>query len=155
MRKTTWALALMLALGVASAADKPDFSGFWKINNSKSDFGPMPSGPDKFERKIEHKDPELKMTTVQSFQGNERTSDVAYTIDGAQHTVKMGQGEAKVTATWKGKVLEISAIREIQGNEIKSLEKWTLSEDGKTLTSENNISTPQGDFAMKWVLDKQ
>jgi len=148
------ALAAVTSL-ICLGADKPNFSGSWKINNSKSDFGPMPSGPEKFERTIDHKDPELKMKTVQSFQGNERTSEVTYTLDGAEHTVKTGMGEAKVTATWKGNILEVVSKREIQGNEIKSIENWTLAEDGKTLTTDSAITSPQGEFKLKFVLDKQ
>ncbi len=155
-RRFLIAAALTALTGlVCLGADKPNFSGSWKINNAKSDFGPMPSGPEKFERTIDHKDPELKMKTVQSFQGNERTSEVTYTIDGTEHAVKTAMGEAQVTATWKGNNLEVVSKREIQGNEIKSVEVWTLSEDGKTLTTESTINSPQGEFKLKFVLDKQ
>jgi hypothetical protein len=137
------------------AADKPNYTGAWKINSAKSDFGPMPQGPDKFERTVDHKDPAMKMTTVQSMNGNERTTDVAYTINGEEQVVKTGMGEVKVTPAWKDDHLEVTSKREIQGMEIKSLEKWSLSADGKVLTVETTLNTPQGDFAMKFVLDKQ
>jgi hypothetical protein len=136
-------------------AEKPNFSGVWKLNNAKSDFGPMPSGPDKFERTIDHKDPKLKMTTVQAFQGQERSNDVEYTIDGQEKTVETPMGAMQVTPAWKGDNLEITVKREIQGNQIKSVELWTLSEDGKVLTVKTDISTPQGDFSLKFVMDKQ
>ena len=45
--------------------------------------------------------------------------------------------------------------REVQGMEISFLENWTLAPDGKVLTIVNNLSTPQGDFALKMVLEKQ
>src|SRR5450759_3247436 len=149
------AIAAMLTCGVAVAADRPNFSGSWKLNNAKSDFGPMPQGPEKFERKVDHKDPEMKVTTTQSMQGNERTTDTAYTIDGKEHDVQMGPVSAKITANWREAVLEVVAKREIQGNAITSTEKWSLSADGKVLTVDSNISAPQGEFAMKFVLDKQ
>lgn len=136
-------------------AEKPDFSGIWKLNNAKSDFGPMPGGPDKFERTIDHKDPSLKMTTVQAFQGQERTNNVEYTIDGQEKTVETAMGPMKVTPVWKGDNLEITVRREFQGSEIKSVETWSLSEDGKTLTVKTDISAPQGEFTLKFVLDKQ
>ncbi|MGB9610235.1 MAG: hypothetical protein ACPL7M_04625 [Bryobacteraceae bacterium] len=148
------ALAAFCVFGLA-AAEKPNFSGVWKLNNAKSDFGPMPAGPEKFERTIDHKDPSLKMTTVQAFQGQERTNDVEYTIDGKEKTIETPMGPVKVTPVWKGDNLEITVSREIQGNQIKSVETWSLSEDGKTLTVKTDISTPQGDFALKFVMDKQ
>lgn len=149
------AIAALLTCGAAMAADKPNFSGNWKLNNSKSDFGPMPQGPDKFERKVDHKDPEMKISTTQAMQGNERTTDSAYTIDGKEHEIQMGPATAKVTATWKESVLEVLAKREIQGNAITSAEKWTLSADGKVLTIDTEIDTPQGNLKLKFVMDKQ
>ena len=157
MTRRFWALAIAATLtcGAALAADKPNFTGTWKINNAKSDFGPMPQGPDKFERKVDHKDTELKVNTVQSMQGNERTTDVTYTIDGKEHEIQLGPTTAKVTANWKDAALEIAAKREIQGNAVTSTELWSLSADGKVLTLDSNISTPQGEFKLKFVLDKQ
>lgn len=148
------AAAALFSLCLAGA-EKPNFSGVWKLNNAKSDFGPMPGGPDKFERTIDHKDPNLKMTTVQAFQGQERSNSVEYVIDGNEKTVETPMGPMHVTPAWKGDNLEITVKREIQGNQIKSVETWSLSEEGKVLTVKTDISTPQGDFSLKFVMDKQ
>lgn len=156
MNRRTWILALALAAaaGTLSAADKPDLSGTWNLNVQKSEFGPSP-GPDKFVRKIDHKDPEMKLTTTQAFQGQERTSDVVYTIDGKPHTVKVGEAEAEITATWKGNNLEVKSLRNIQGNEITAVETWTLAEDGKTLTTVSHIKAPMGELDLKFFFEKQ
>jgi len=95
------------------------------------------------------------MTTVQAFQGQERSNDVEYQIDGKEKTVETPMGPMQVTPVWKGDNLEITVKREIQGNQIKSVETWSLSEDGKVLTVKTDISTPQGDFSLKFVMDKQ
>ena len=157
MTRRLWTLALAATLiGCAAlAADKPNFTGSWKLNNAKSDFGPMPQGPDKFERKVDHNDPAMKVNTVQSMGGNERTTDVAFTIDGKEHEVTMGQSTGKITANWKDAVLEVVTKREVQGNAFTSTDKWTLSADGKLLTVDSAISTSQGEFNIKFVLDKQ
>jgi len=47
------------------------------------------------------------------------------------------------------------AKREIQGNAITSTELWSLSADGKLLTVDSTIAAPQGEFKLKFVLDKQ
>jgi hypothetical protein len=153
MIRRTLLLTLLASL-VVFAADKPDFTGSWKINVAKSELGQMPP-PEKFERTIEHKDPAMKLTTVQSMNGNERTSTVEYTINGQEQTVKTDRGEAKVTPTWKGSKLEVATRRDFQGNEMKTLEGWTLSADGKTLTVDFQISGPMGDMTVKFVFDKQ
>ncbi len=43
----------------------------------------------------------------------------------------------------------------VQGNDITAVEKWTLSADGKELTSVQSISTPMGEMTMKAVLEKK
>ena len=47
---------LALAVGLVQAQAKSDFSGTWKINAGKTDFGPMPP-PDSMTEKITHADP--------------------------------------------------------------------------------------------------
>ncbi|MGJ5818012.1 hypothetical protein [Paludibaculum fermentans] len=156
MNRRLWTLALAVALAspAAFSADKPNLTGTWVLNVKKSDFGQSP-GPDKFERKIVHNDPELKMTTKQNFQSQERVNDVVYVIDGAAHTVKSGQAEAQITATWKGKDLEVKSVRNVQGNEIVAVETWTLGEDGKTLSTVSHIKAPMGELELKFFFDKQ
>ena len=41
------------------------------------------------------------------------------------------------------------------GTEVKLTSKYSLSDDGKTLTQALSISAPQGDFDMTYVLVKQ
>jgi hypothetical protein len=147
--------ALVLVLGAFSQAQaKPNFSGEWKINADKSNFGPMPA-PAVFDRKIEHDDPKLHVVTKQAGPQGERTSDANYTTDGAEVTNKMGEMEAKSTAVWDGDALTLTTRLDIQGNKIEFKEKWTLSEDGKTINSTLHIVSPQGEFDGTIVLVKQ
>lgn len=148
------ATATLLPAGLVKAWEKPDFSGNWTLNAAKSDFGPMP-GPDKMKRTIEHKDPSLKMTTTQTGPQGEVTTALAYTTDGTPSTNKIRGQDVTGIAKWDGDELTISSKREFQGTEITMNERWTLSEDGKTLTFSNKINTAQGDFDIKVVMDKQ
>lgn len=145
--------ALILCLPALSA-DKPDFSGVWKMNNDKSDFGPIPK-PDKYESKINHKDPELKVSTTQSGEQGEMTVDVVFSTDGNETSNKIGPGEMKSKGRWEGKILVIDSKLDFQGNEIGISEKWNLSEDGKTIVIDRVINSPQGDLAIKATLEKQ
>lgn len=156
MKRSLKALAAILFVCVCglTAADKPDFSGEWSLNASKSDFGPMPA-PEKMIRKIEHKDPDLKIATTTAAQGNERKNEAAYKTDGSESVNKSGSGESKSVVKWEGSNLTIATKREIQGMTIEQNEKWTLSEDGKTLTIEGLLKAPQGELNLKMVMDKQ
>jgi hypothetical protein len=42
--------ALTILAGTVAAADKPNFSGDWKMNAAKSNFGPIP-GPSSIVRR--------------------------------------------------------------------------------------------------------
>ena len=157
MNRRTWALiALPLCIALAGlAADKPDFSGNWKLNPSKSDLGQMPV-PDKYEMKVEHKEPVLKSTTVSVGQMGERTMEATYKTDGTESINKgFGNSDTKSTAKWDGSVLAIATQAEFQGNKMEILSKWSLAADGKTLTVEQNMKSERGDFTTKRVLDKQ
>jgi hypothetical protein len=63
MNRASTALLAMLA-GIAPAAEHPNFSGEWKMNAEKSDFGKLPPTTS-FARKIVHVDPSLTIATSQ------------------------------------------------------------------------------------------
>ena len=148
------ACASLLMCAPSAFAQKPDFSGSWTLNADKSDFGMMPK-PEKATRKIEHKDPELKYTSVQTTPNGERTNEVTYKLDGTESINKLGNTEVKSVAKWDGKNVVVDSKRDFQGTEITSKETWVLSEDGKTLNIDINVGTPQGDFTIKQVYEKQ
>jgi hypothetical protein len=147
------ALLAIVSLGLA-AADTPDFSGTWKMNMAKSDLGQMPV-PDKYEMTVAHKEPEVKATTVTVGQMGERKSETVYKTDGTETTNRMGQNESKSVAKWEGKVLSVVTKGSFQGNSIEILTKWSLSDDGKTLTMDQTFKSDMGEMATKRVLDKQ
>lgn len=146
---------LLLAIPVAMlvAADKPDYSGHWVIDLAKSDFGMIPP-PEKMERDIDHKDPQMQIKSMQKSERGEFTTESKYTTDGKEATVQMRGRDAKVIAKWAVGKLEVNTKSEFNGTEITQNETWTLSSDGKTLTIDNVITAPQGEFAAKSVFTK-
>lgn len=150
-------LALVFSLSVFAAAN-PNFSGSWKTNAAKSDFGPVPP-PEKWEMEVEHNDPALKVKTTMANQMGERTTEAAYTTDGKETTVGEGPAATKAIVTWEGEsiVFKTSRKANMQGEEIeiKGVEKWSLSSDGKTITVDMTLTAPMGEFQMKRVMEKQ
>lgn len=142
---------LALFANLVSAQDKPNFSGTWKMDASKSDFGPMPS-PSKMERTIDHKDPMLTFKSVQTTDNGEQTSETKYMTDGTDSVNKQRGADVKSVAKWDANKLVVKTKREAQGMEISITETWTLAEGGKVLNIVNNINTPQGDFEIKLVM---
>jgi hypothetical protein len=161
MNRKIWmaALAAFVLVCSLSAADKPDFSGEWKLSSPKSDFGPMP-GFEKWDLAVTHKDPSLKVkSTMSNPQMGERTTDSEYSTTGEETVTGEGAAASTVSARWDGATLLVKSVRKVnmQGEqvEISSQEKWSLSEDGKTLTVDTLIQSPMGELQMKRVMDKQ
>src|SRR5271157_4927580 len=63
--KRCLAVLAILALAALPALAKPNFSGDWKLNLSKSSFGQMPA-PSGMTNKITHEDPKLTSHVKQS-----------------------------------------------------------------------------------------
>lgn len=144
--------ALWLLAGAAWAA--PNFSGNWKLNASKSDLGQMPA-PDKWEMAIEHKEPELKVTTTMVGQMGERTTSATYRTDGTETETERGQWKSKSTAKWEGDTLHVVSKISTQNGELTIDEKWTLVDDGKALSIASKWTSQMGEFETKRVMDKQ
>ncbi|MGA2327375.1 MAG: hypothetical protein ABSH05_13915 [Bryobacteraceae bacterium] len=148
------AVLIPASLAVALAAAPPNFSGAWKVNLAKSDFGPRPA-PNSASSKIDHKDPSLKVAGTEVGEQGERTFELNFSTDGAETTNQLGPFTMKSKAHWEGNVLMVESKASTENGELAIKDKWTLSEDGKTLTVIRTLSGPQGEMSMKVVQDKQ
>lgn len=144
------AAALASLLLAAQAQPAANFTGVWKLNLSKSDYGPIPQ-PEAMTRTVNHNDPSLQISTYQKGAQGEATTELKYTTDGKMAENKGSKGSAR----WDGDKLVIDSVRDMQGAEIKFHEIWSLSADGKALTINNHLIAPQGEFEITLVFDKQ
>ena len=153
MTRILFLIALLLCAFSTFAADKPNFTGDWKLNIEKSDLGMMPK-PSKLTMSIDHKDPELNIkVSVTSDQGD-FNNEQKYTLDGKEITKDSPQGKAKITPGWEGDKVAITQVISMQQGEVKVKETWTLSADKKTYTSNRTIESPMGSMNMTMVFDK-
>ncbi len=148
------AMPILTSLAVALAAAPPNFSGDWKMNAAKSDFGPGPA-PIRASSKIEHQDPRLKLIGTEVREEGERTFEMNISTDGAQTTNQIGPLTLTTKAKWEGATLLVDSKASTDNGELVIKDQWSLSEDGKTLTVVRSISGPRGDFTVKVVQDKQ
>jgi hypothetical protein len=144
---------LVISAGVY-AADKPDFSGTWKMDPDKSLFGPMPP-PASMTLVIDHKDPDISVNQTSTGPGGDQNVTSKYSTDGKETVNNFMGTEVKSKAHWDGKMLVIDSSLDAGGGPVKVTSKWSLSDDGKTLTDALNISSPQGDLDITYVLAKQ
>jgi hypothetical protein len=129
---------LILAAGLTFAADKPNFSGNWEMDASKSDFGGSPP-PDSFKRKIEHSEPSLILTDEQTGPSGPDKVVRTYSTDGKEISYQWMGGEVKSAAHWDGNVMVIVGKVDLGGTELTVSGTLTLSADGKTLTENDNL----------------
>ena len=148
-------LAAALLFATALFAAKPDFTGEWKMNPAKSDFGGMPA-PQVVTRSIQHHDPALQYTSYQKGQRGESTTQIKYTTDGKPCVNRIQDSDAKGSAKWIGDDLLIEYTLDYRGISITSKEIWELADGGRTLVIRSQVNIPQqGQFDVKLVLDKQ
>jgi hypothetical protein len=148
-------LLAILALAALPALAKPNFTGDWKLNTSKSNFGQMPA-PDSMSYKITHADPKLSTVTRQSGQMGEFEMQASYTTDGKESTNKgFGEATMKSVAKWDGDVLSIETKGQFGDNEFTMTQKVSLSEDGKTMNIVQVFRSSMGEGEQKLVFDKQ
>lgn len=147
-------ILLAFAFAALPVIAKPNFTGDWKLNTSKSSFGQMP-GPSSMTSKISHEDPKLKNTVKQSSERGDFESESNYTTDGKECTNQMFGNPVTSTLKWEGEVLVIDSKAKFGDNEFTMQDKWSLSGDGKTLTIVRLFKSSMGEGEQKVVLEKQ
>jgi len=146
--------ALAIAAVAAGAADKPNFSGEWKMNAAKSTFGPVPP-PTSFTRKMEHSDPSLTIADDQKGGTGDQSNARTYTTDGKEISYQANGANVKGAASWEGDTLVIRSNADAGGTTISIVEKMTLSGGNKTLADGVHIVTPVGEIDVTYIFEKQ
>ncbi|MGE5568211.1 MAG: hypothetical protein ACM3S5_04155 [Rhodospirillales bacterium] len=144
----------MLIAGALSLLAKPNFSGHWKLNVSKSDFGQMPA-PDSLTQTVTHADPNLTVAIKQSGEGGEIEVESKYTTDGKESVNQVGPAEVKSTVQYDGETLVIVSKGQFGDTAFTMTDKWTVSGDGKVLTIVRRFETDRWENNQKLVLEKQ
>jgi hypothetical protein len=142
---------VVAALVVSGQPAKPDFSGEWKMNAAKSNFGALPP-PEFITRSITHVEPSLTIVEEQRpAMGDEKVTR-QYVTDGSPTTFMSGGATVKTSAVWKEKTLVVNSSVDEVG--LSFVDHMSLSDDGKTLTSAVRISSPQGDVDLTVVFER-
>jgi hypothetical protein len=161
-----FAIAALL-LSFTRFADKANYAGNWSLNESKSVLGDV--GGRFIARKIKVNQEDDAITIAKTAPsrdgGQDETRIETLTFDGktVETTATRGSGTSKRKSVIKwsadGQSFVITYAVVFEGNngpvEINGTETWTLSNEGKTLTSQVHSTSPQGEFSVTAVYDKQ
>lgn len=154
-------VAPAIFLSFTSSPDKANFSGEWKLNESKSDLGQFGQYAPRTIKVEQRADSIMISKTAPSFNGDDVTVSETLPFDGKEmETTIFGSSKRKASAKWSddGQTLTIAynIMLDFNGQttEIKGTETWTLADGGKTLISQNNSSSSFGDIQAKGVYEK-
>lgn len=142
----------ILVLGISFGGT--DFSGNWKLDLDKSDFGQMPA-PYDMTYTIKHSEPEISVEWMFDGEWGTLDGESKYSTDGKPVMNAFGQMEMESTAKWDGAVLKVHSTGDFGGGEMSFDDEWILSADGKTLTIKRTISSGMGDGTQTIVFAKQ
>ena len=148
----TFVVALPLITAVAQ--QKPDFSGTWKLNVAKSDFGALP-GPESRTDVITHKDPSLSVNVTQEGADGRQQYTANYTTDGKEAVNQISSREVKSTLKWAGSTLLMTSKLVYNDVDVTGELTWSLSADGKTRTVSIHYKSAMGETDQKLIFEKQ
>jgi hypothetical protein len=149
--KSFCALLLLVITSFGWAASgKPNFTGEWQLNLSKSNYGSMPA-PTSLLRKITHNDPSLEI--VDDENGGRRTGvRTRNYMTGSQTTFEINGAAVQGAAVWEGNSLIVTTTVDSVGLMFK--DQMSLSGDGKQLTSNVQIDSSRGSAQVTLVFDR-
>ncbi len=122
---------------------KPDLSGVWTLDASRSKVDPSLAEITKdYVVTIVHKESEIRMTTSYKKEGRNVIEKSTYYTDGRPEIdLRTGRKSDESTTRWRDNKLVRRTASKVLGNvqiyppiEAVTIEEWELSADGKTLT---------------------
>jgi hypothetical protein len=155
MRNRSFIFAVIIVAFIYAYA-QPNFSGIWKMNPEKSDWGPQ-TPPQSAEYVVRHIGAKLAFNYTQD--GNVTRVDI--TPDNEERTTSTTEDTAVWTrAYWSENVLVLeSRERKRFGTQAATgagwTSRWSLSEDGKELIIERTVRNNSGEAKQRMVYTKQ
>jgi len=149
-------LIVVLLSALAYAAAQPNFSGIWKIDPEKSDWGPQPA-PLQVEYVIRH----VGSTIAFNYKQDGRMTRVDIVPDNEERVTDTTEEIATWTrAHWSGDALVLEARqRKRFGTESVTgaswTSKWTLSDDGKELIIDRTLRAAGAEASQHLVFTRQ
>jgi hypothetical protein len=147
----------LFLLSFTKIADRANFSGDWKLNESKSELGDF-SGFVARSLKVEQKENAITITrTTPGFNGGDPvTTSFTLSYDGKiTESEGFGGSKRKSTAKWSDDGLTLTVNHTItferdgQTNEFKSTETWTTKDGLLSVVTHSN--SPRGETTTKAI----
>jgi hypothetical protein len=146
---------VVFTAGTAAAPPKPDFSGTWVFNPSRSQLElklALESGV----FTIDHQEPRFRFSRVFVVGGKEDALSYDLTTDG-QEKVEDGPGRTTTSRLyWDGDVLVLDERIVLKdGRQAANVVRYSLQDGGRTLVADETFRGPIRKYANHWVADRR
>lgn len=136
----TLVLAAVFALASpAGAQTRPDFSGTWKLDLTRSDFAAQVPSPGPVTLEIVQSPTEIRIVSTTSRGSNTMT----YAL-GASDEPSLANSTATPVARWQSDALLTNSLRDIRGQSVTVQQSRRLSADGSEMTVESIVNVQHG-----------
>ena len=128
----TVAFLFSVTLLVDAQTSRPNLSGRWELDKSRSDFGSLPPDESAMEL-IQHQEPKLTIAQIWKDSEGEHTLVWQITTDGTENLARMNETEIASRTVWEDSKL-VTEWRMKRGAQLSQGKFFrSLSEDRKTL----------------------
>ena len=142
----TLSIAAVLAAATVAAADRPDFTGIWRLNAAQSNYASKSAIPSKLLKIVEMKGNSLHYIIERELAGRSSRMDL-------QLTIGETDPDSNVTARWDGSTMVVELV---SADGVRQIEHWTLEPGGKRLTDHTVVQSPgKPEAAILRVYEKQ
>jgi hypothetical protein len=140
---SVFTLLLLVVFSNSAKSQKVNFSGIWKVDSLKSNYGGFgPAAAAVTLKIVQAKDTISIERTIHPGRGAARSFTDKLPLDGKTMTNTNGTTKSSVSIKWSGQALvETNSYRDDTHNKTyQATETWTLSQDGKTLTIDRIVA---------------
>ena len=141
----------------AFALGKPNFSGTWALDMAKSDMGQARPGAMAGTRKVTIVINQTPAALTTTRKVGERSETAIEKLDGSESINKSPNGQdIRSTNRWEGSTLITKSVMPTKGGAVvESIFVRSLSADGKVMTIDMTMKTPNGVNKKKLIYNKQ
>jgi hypothetical protein len=133
--------------------EKPDFSGTWKFNQSRSSLQ-IPA-PDSTTFVIQHNEPRFHLERTHIFKGQSDTFAIELTTDGK--VVELNHAGLVLSAhlQWEGETLLFDSIVTREGKRGTNVVRYKLADQNQVFLADECFASAELNYENKWVFDRQ
>jgi hypothetical protein len=143
----------LLAAACQPATTRPDFSGTWRFDPTRSVL--QSPSPDSSVFVIDHREPQFHLSRTHFFGADRDTFAIDLTTDGAEVERSYDNFQLRGRGMWDGEVLVFEATLLIEGEQASDLVRYSLAPEGSTLIAEEHFVMGQVSHENKWVFEKR